>query len=90
MMARNITQDGSGKDSSSIPVARHKNGGTKLDRGSFALVVTASNELQLYLPATSHEDAVFPQNALALIAVANKLKDVEWVEQLLIDEFGPR
>ena len=64
-------------------------GGTKLDRGSFALVVTATNELQLFLPATADDDAVFPQYALALIAVANKLKDIDWVERLLIDEFGP-
>ena len=63
--------------------------GTKLERGAFALVVTSTNELQLFLPATSDEDAVFPQYALALIAVANKFQDKSWVERLLIEEFGP-
>lgn len=63
---------------------------TKLERGAFALVVTSANELQLILPATADEDAVFPQYALALIAVANRFQDRDWVEQLLIEEFGPR
>ena len=77
------------KQSPFISFESNKNGGTKLERGAFALVVTATNQLQLFLPATSDADAVFPQYALALIAVANKLKDIEWVERLLIDEFGP-
>jgi len=60
-----------------------------LEKGSYALVVSATNELHLYLPATADEDAVFPKLALALIAVANRLQDRDWVDQLLVEEFGP-
>ena len=77
------------KQSSFISIESNKNGGTQIEKGAFALVVTATNQLQLFLPATADDDAVFPQYALALIAVANKLKDIDWVERLLIDEFGP-
>ena len=77
------------KQTSFISIESNKKGGTQIEKGAFALVVTATNELQLFLPATADDDAVFPQYALALIAVANKLKDIEWVERLLIDEFGP-
>jgi hypothetical protein len=64
-----------------------KIGGTIIEKNAFALVVTPRNELQLIMPSASNDDAKIPQLALALIAVANKLSDQEWVEQLLADEF---
>ena len=67
----------------------NKRAGTKLEKGAFGLVVSATNELHLYLPATADEEAVFPKLALALIAVANRMQDRDWVEQLLVEEFGP-
>ena len=68
----------------------NKRASTKLERGAFGLVVSATNEVHLFLPASADEDAVFPKNALVLLTVANRLQDSEWVDQLLVEEFGPR
>lgn len=67
----------------------NKCAGTKLERGAFGLVVSATNEVHLFLPTSADEDAVFPKNALVLLAVANRLQDSDWVDQLLVEEFGP-
>ena len=72
-----------------VTIEESNNGRTRIEKGAFALVVTAANELQLFLPATTTRDAVFPQYALALLAVADRMRDKAWVEELLIDEFAP-
>ncbi len=66
-----------------------KRAGTKLEGGAFGLVVSATNDVHLFLPVSADEDAVFPKNALVLLAVANRLQDSDWVDQLLVEEFGP-
>jgi hypothetical protein len=73
----------------SLVPSANKRAGTKLERGAFGLIVSASNEVHLFLPATADDDAVFPKNALVLLAVANRLRDSDWVDQLLVEEFGP-
>jgi hypothetical protein len=72
-----------------LVASANKRTGTKLEKGAFGLVVSAINEVHLFLPATADEDAVFPKNALVLLAVANRLLDSDWVDQLLVAEFGP-
>ena len=73
----------------SVVASTNKRAGTKLERGAFGLVVSATNDVHLFLPASADEDAVFPKFALALIAVANRVQDSDWVDQLLVEEFGP-
>ena len=72
-----------------VTIEESNNGRTQIEKGAFALVVTAANQLELFLPATSARDAVFPQYALALLAVADRMRDKDWVEELLVDEFAP-
>ncbi len=73
----------------SLVASASKRASTKLERGAFGLVVGATNEVHLFLPASAEADAVFPKNALVLLAVANRLQDNDWVDQLLVEEFGP-
>ncbi len=59
------------------------------DEGDYALVVTSDNEVRLVTPRLDDDnDSPVPSLALLLIAVANKLQDSAWVEEIIADYFG--
>lgn len=58
-----------------------------IDPTDYALVIKADGEVRLYIPAHAPSEGETPKQALALLVVANKLCDDEWVSSLLDEDY---
>ena len=53
----------------------------------YALIVTRDGLVKLYVPASESDDYTVPDQAKALMVIANKLCDDRWVASLLEEDY---
>ena len=58
-----------------------------IDPTDYALIVTREGLIKLFIPASEPADYTVPDQARALIVIANKLCDNQWVSSLLDEEY---
>ena len=61
--------------------------GYLIEPTDYALVIKADGEVKMYIPPSEPPEQITPRQALALIVIANKLCDDDWVGSLLDEEY---
>jgi hypothetical protein len=59
---------------------------TTIEAGDCALIVKKNGEMRLYLPKSENEDELLTPQVAALVIIANKMLDPDWVEKILEEE----